>query len=212
MLIILFIPGCSSLLKYAVRGTVNNTLGVVETFPILKHIIGGSSTLVINTFDYLESDVTVALTAGVVEGLSADIIYAGKTWEEIREHLDNPHKVAFYLSTIRYKNDITNHPQRPEETVRRGGGDCEDFAILVYDALSYHGYETKLLIVCFEGNDPCHCVGIYKEKRSDNWHFVDRSDVSLGCDNMYDLAREAGKFMGTFDSYIVVDDPEGYFF
>lgn len=209
---ILFIPGCSSLLKYAVRGTVKNTLGVVETFPILNPIIGGSSTLVINAFDCIKRDVTVALTVDVVEAVSADIIYAGKTWEEIREHLDNPHKVAFYLSTIRYKNDIMNHPQRPEETVRLGSGDCEDFAILIYEALNYHGYETKLLIVCFEDDEASHCVGIYKEKRSNNWHFVDRSDVSIGCDNMYDLAREAGKFMGTFKSHKIVDDPEGYYF
>lgn len=53
--------------------------------------------------------------------------------------------IDFYLfnqeinSQIKYVPDVADHWQSPTETVRRGAGDCEDFAILKYYRLIASG-------------------------------------------------------------------------
>lgn len=46
---------------------------------------------------------------------------------------------------LTYKNEFTDHWQAPQETIDRGGGDCEDFAILVAYYARQFGYQVYLV-------------------------------------------------------------------
>lgn len=209
LLILTLTTGCTSLIKSTVKFSVRNTIGIVEKVPGMNLIIGGSSDLIINVFDIIDSDITVKATLGVVEVISSEIVYAGSTWEEIRNRLNNPHKVAFFLNTLNYKSETGDYAQSPEETLSLGTGDCEDFAIIVYDSLHYHGYETKLLVVYSDNS--AHCVGIYKKKKWNKWHYIERSKVSEGYGNMYELAMDVWKFRGSYKDYKIYSSPEEFY-
>ena len=110
--------------------------------------------------------------------------YAGMSWDQIKEQLDTPEKVLDYIITIRYQSEprgIANHTQTPEETLRLGTGDCEDFGFLAKDALEHHGYKAKVLAVeatLPSGNHKGHALCIYKDIETNKWHYIQGYNVA----------------------------------
>jgi len=72
-------------------------------------------------------------------------------WGEVRMRLSTPAIAAYYtrnaLKYIPERKDGKNYVQTPYETLLTGGGDCEDFAILIVEALEYAGYVARLFTV-----------------------------------------------------------------
>jgi hypothetical protein len=62
------------------------------------------------------------------------------------------------VSWVRYVADQDNYWQTPEETLERGAGDCEDFAMLLLQRF-YEATDTKPQLVIIEGeNDSNHAI------------------------------------------------------
>lgn len=72
-------------------------------------------------------------------------------WAEVRARLSVPSLCAYYTRTaLRYipeRDDGKNYLQSPYETILMGGGDCEDFAALIVEALEYNGWNARLFTV-----------------------------------------------------------------
>jgi len=202
---------CMSLINSTVKFSVRNTIGVVEKVPVVNLIIGGSSDLIINTMEVVENEIIVRDVINVSETITAKALYSGRSWNKVRKRLRNPHAVALFLNTLDYQKEQKgqDHTQPPEETLNLGGGDCEDFAYIIADALSYHGYETRMLVVWGKNGDSCHAVGIYKEKFRDKWHYIEESEVSEGFDSIYMLAKDVViEYYGSFKDYRIFSTPE----
>jgi hypothetical protein len=93
-------------------------------------------------------------------------------WNEVRMRLSTPAIAAYYtrnaLKYIPERKDGKNYVQTPYETLLTGGGDCEDFAVLIVEALEYSGYTSRLFtvdIVTKEGEIiGAHTVALYWEE------------------------------------------------
>jgi hypothetical protein len=72
-------------------------------------------------------------------------------WGEVRMRLSTPEIAAYYtrnaLKYIPERKDGKNYIQTSYETLLTGGGDCEDFAILIVESLEYAGYVARLFTV-----------------------------------------------------------------
>jgi predicted transglutaminase-like cysteine proteinase len=97
-------------------------------------------------------------------------------------------------STITYQEDKEEHFQIPSETIKRGKGDCEDFAILKYSLLRKQGVPAdRLKIILFKrvggglslGNQEDHAVLAVK-----------RDDDTIYLDNRYSEPKGEGILSG----------------
>jgi hypothetical protein len=72
-------------------------------------------------------------------------------WEEVRSRLSAPELAAYYTKkALRYiaeRSDGKNYLQSPYETILMNGGDCEDFAALIVEALEFGGWHARLFTV-----------------------------------------------------------------
>ncbi len=83
--------------------------------------------------------------------------------------LTTPEKLrAYYRKNLRYIREEQDQDswQSPEETVRKGGGDCEDFAFLGQEILRRQGKPAHVLA------PPGHAVCVWAEKRPDGRYNV----------------------------------------
>lgn len=114
-----------------------------------------------------------------------------ETWGELRERLDTPNKVADYLPIIKYKREIGNHTQLPEETFRLKTGDCEDYACFVVDTLGYHGYYTRMVGVFDDSIKRGHAVGAYVDPITNKWGYIEQGGIIRdGFDTIDDLVND----------------------
>ena len=125
----------------------------------------------------VEEEDLVALKDFSVEKLLGEAWggFGGERWDEwgkVRMRLSTPEIAAYYtrngLKYIEERKDGKNYVQTPYETLLTGGGDCEDFAILIVEALEYAGYVARLFtvdIVTKEGEIiGAHTVAAYWEE------------------------------------------------
>lgn len=72
-------------------------------------------------------------------------------WEEVRARLSAPYLCVYYtrkaLKYIPERDDGKNYLQSPYETILMKGGDCEDFAALIVEALEYSGWHARFFTV-----------------------------------------------------------------
>jgi hypothetical protein len=83
--------------------------------------------------------------------LTSLLIGAGMVFPSITEGDDNMMKYFAKVAKIKYVNDDKAHGksdywQTPEETERLGTGDCEDYALYLYDLLKKDGYNPYLVL------------------------------------------------------------------
>lgn len=80
--------------------------------------------------------------------------------------LNSPQEIGQYIhDNIQYTRDVTDHWQRPEETLTRGKGDCEDIALLAKYYLNNIGIKTRIVIFTGtrDGQERCHCICVFLE-------------------------------------------------
>lgn len=93
---------------------------------------------------------------------SAPVMLLAKT-------IERPEQLHAYLKEhLRYlpEEHGQDHWQSPEETVQKGGGDCEDFALLGQKILQHQGRPAHVLAL------PGHAVCVWIEKRTDGKYDV----------------------------------------
>ena len=103
-------------------------------------------------------------------------------WEEIRARLSAPVLCAYYTKTaLRYiaeRNDGKNYLQSPYETILMRGGDCEDFAALIVEALEYGGWYARLFTVDIYWHEKKeikpHTVACFRD--GGQWYFIQGYD------------------------------------
>ena len=98
-------------------------------------------------------------------------------------------------SNLTYIDDCIDYWKYPWETVRDGGGDCEDFAILICSVLKCMGVESVMLM------EPGHAtIGIFVESGT-----VDDAVCYLGKEYIAYNSTTVHRFTeGEFTPYIVV--------
>jgi hypothetical protein len=103
-------------------------------------------------------------------------------WEEVRARLSAPGLCVYYTKkALRYipeRNDGKNYLQSPYETILMKGGDCEDFAALIVEALEYGGWYARLFTVDIM-RDPkrlpdSHTVACFRD--DGRWYFIQGYD------------------------------------
>jgi hypothetical protein len=103
-------------------------------------------------------------------------------WEEVRARLSAPGLCSYYarkaLKYIPERNDGKNYLQSPYETVLMKGGDCEDFAALIVEALEYGGWYARLFTVDIYWHEKkelkSHTVACFRDGAK--WYFIQGYD------------------------------------
>ncbi|MFC2140535.1 TolC family protein [Candidatus Auribacterota bacterium] len=93
---------------------------------------------------------------------------------DLIEYATSPEKLAHYLKfRIRYNpSDTDNIWQSAEETIQKGTGDCEDYAILAHEVLKALGFTPHILSVLPESKKKAgHVICTFKWK--DYWWYFD---------------------------------------
>ncbi len=141
-----------------------------------------------------------------------------KDWKEIRPRLSAPQYSAYFtknaLKYIPERADGKNYLQSPFETLLIGGGDCEDFAVFVVEALEFGGYYARLFTVDIADYEKkslmSHTVACYRDGGS--WYFIQGFDgkyLSGGImgpfDQSYNMADYIAESIGGIPRYYYID-------
>ena len=83
----------------------------------------------------------------------------------IPQTINTPEALTKWLSAeFRYRLEIIDEWQTPEETISSREGDCEDFAVLVSSMLTGMEIESNIAIIEFSGLDSSHAICIWKDE------------------------------------------------
>ena len=83
-------------------------------------------------------------------------------FNEVVKILNTPELVSIWLSkNLKYLEDSGGYAQPPKVTFEKGGGDCEDWAILIDYFLSKADYDSYIISVMWS-KDSGHGVAAYK--------------------------------------------------
>lgn len=104
------------------------------------------------------------------------------TWEEIVKVVQSPNDICYRVrGYVKYRRDRMDEWATGEETVKRGYGDCEDFAAAVRDLCAAKGFDANIYV--FSGNGTgAHAatVGTWKGRMwmssNGSWEAVDSLD------------------------------------
>lgn len=88
-------------------------------------------------------------------------------YDDIKNYSTSSYKLAMVLSQYSYISDKNPEDEwrEPRETVDLMGGDCEDFALLVDDILSYNGFETSIFVL--GSPKTCHAIVWYRKGKDE---------------------------------------------
>jgi len=83
----------------------------------------------------------------------------------VEPHADPFDAMMYAHSALTYKIDDIDNWQTPTESLRKGTGDCEDFALLMLESLRLTGIRGEFVIVHIAGSSANHAIvyvdGIY---------------------------------------------------
>ena len=97
--------------------------------------------------------------------------------DEAQEKLKSARLMECFLSTIEYADDacLIDEWKHPEILLQDKYGDCEDFALFVYDTLQTNGYKVNLHMV--KNDEGLHAVCSY-EKGKERGYFSNQYRVT----------------------------------
>jgi hypothetical protein len=125
-------------------------------------------------------------------------------WDEVRARLSDPRLCAYYTrKALRYipePKDGKNYLQSPYETLLMKGGDCEDFAALIAEALEYNGWYARLFVVDIhlpgKKLPESHTVATYRD--GGKWYFIQGYDgkyLGGGVTGPFDQSNEMADYI-----------------
>ena len=107
--------------------------------------------------------------------LTTAILLSNPTWQP--EQVNTPESLSIWMQKdLKYISDTKEEDsfKSPEQTVKDGGGDCEDFARLSHYLLSKWGYDSKIIAIYRpKGN---HAVTVFKN-RDGFWQMFDLQHI-----------------------------------
>jgi hypothetical protein len=102
-----------------------------------------------------------------------------------------------YLRPISYEYDDEGFWKSPQQVIKDQGGDCEDYATLVYEVLKGNGYDVQLYLLGNKGTVE-HCVCYFKKG----------NDVGIFSNNaLYLMDIEKYAKSEKYDFYRVASNP-----
>ena len=115
----------------------------------------------------------------------------------LANQLQTPEQIARYMwRHFAYETDQRqfgnqDHWQTPEEFMKNGKGDCEDFARFAYELLKLNGYEAYLLNIY--GGHYSHTVCVFKE--NGKYQAIDGTEVKhAGAEDLKGLSSSIYRF------------------
>jgi uncharacterized protein YceK len=139
-------------------------------------------------------------------------------WKVIRPRLSAPEYSAYFtknaLKYIPERADGKNYLQSPFETLLVGGGDCEDFAVFIVEALEFGGYYARLFTVDIADYEKkslmSHTVACYRD--GGGWYFIQGFDgkylsggITGPFSQSYDMADYIAGSIGGIPRYYYID-------
>jgi len=139
-------------------------------------------------------------------------------WDEIRPRIAAPELAAYFTAhALRYipeRADGKNYLQSANETLLVGGGDCEDFALLIVEALESGGYFARLFTVDIYNKEGerlyAHTVAGYRDNYQ--WYFIQGFDgeclgggITGPFDHAYGMAEFIAGSIGGVPLYYYID-------
>ena len=139
-------------------------------------------------------------------------------WDEVRPRIAAPELAAYFtahaLHYIPERADGKNYLQSASETLLVSGGDCEDFALLVVEALESGGYFARLFTVDIYNEEGerlyAHTVAGYR--RDYQWYFIQGFDgeylagsVTGPFEHAYEMAEYISGSIGGVPLYYYID-------
>jgi len=104
----------------------------------------------------------VAVVFFMLLSVTPSILYSEEL-SEMPSHINTPQGLVDWLShEFSYRMEFPDNWQSPGDTIKKRGGDCEDFATLASAFLRKIGVQNDIAIVSFEGLDIAHALCIWK--------------------------------------------------
>ena len=109
---------------------------------------------------------------------------------------------GWLAKNFRYELKMTDDWQTPQETVRLGKGDCDDFALLAQAVLGDLGIKSDVVILKFRGLNMLHAICIWKD-RFGYYSFI--SNQELCRTGKTDIQEAIAKFYPDAENIIFTD-------
>jgi len=106
--------------------------------------------------------------------------------------------IDMVIKEIKYETELRDNTQYPIETVRKGSGDCDDFAILTYSILKYLGYEPGIAIAYNDDDPEAHAFTF--ANINGEYHIFSNND-HFKADSVFEAASMLG-----FENVIYITD------
>jgi hypothetical protein len=90
----------------------------------------------------------------------------------VRNRTEIPQVFAWVKRNIEFRGEAEETLQSPEATLNYGGGDCDDFAMLLVALLESLGYDATFKVVAVASDMPAHFTHVYavvKDKQTGQW-------------------------------------------
>lgn len=130
------------------------------------------------------------------------------TLENITTFVHTPLQLAGWLSRdFQYVFEVADGWQPAEETIDRGAGDCEDFAVLAQEVLKRLGIPSDIIIVKFQGLNISHALCLWQEKDG-SYSFISNQEI---CRTQKKTIEEAiAKFYPDWECLVYMDKNQHY--
>jgi len=86
--------------------------------------------------------------------------------------IESVKQIQQLLQTIKYRPDVFDKVQTPEELLQSKEGDCEDFSVLTYSLLDYLGLNPGIAIAYTPGDPEAHAFVFYKCPYCENKYYI----------------------------------------
>jgi hypothetical protein len=108
------------------------------------------------------------------------------------------------MKSMKYIPDTGDYTMSPEETIKLGGGDCEDLAVLSYSILEYLGLNPGIAIA-FSPDDPeAHAFTFFYCTRCSEYYIYSNNTVFKS-----PSIKEAANMLGyDYVIYTEIEQPE----
>lgn len=119
--------------------------------------------------------------------------------DSINKYVKDSHGMADIFSYMEYVSDVEPEDEFAglSRITKFYGGDCDDFAVAVYELLTPEGYIVKLYILESVEEPVTHCIATFEKGKDKGYvsnqyvHFVDEIDLDAICEQYeYELWNE----------------------
>ncbi|OGW72592.1 MAG: hypothetical protein A2Y02_01505 [Omnitrophica bacterium GWA2_52_12] len=128
--------------------------------------------------------------------IRSDASLALPSFQNLASNLSSPDAIAqfiwrnFQVESDQVQFGTEDRWQSPEELLKSGRGDCEDFALFAYELLKAQGTQAYMLNIYSRGAG--HTVAIFREGQA--YHAIDGTQVVRGGHSLEDLISKISPY------------------